>query len=415
MMKLRWQYLKTQIHRMLMRFPVLFLVTILLLGAICGLAWAQFTAGKDEEDFQSLARQKVSVAVVGDTSESYLGIGIYAVEHMDSSRFSVNFIDCTEEEARAMLEAEEVEAYLLIPEGFLDAVTTAENKPVTLVIGGNQGGIGVELVRELADMVSRVLTSSQTAIYTLVDVEANYGRNAYDSKDVTQINLRYFDVILSREEMYQKETVESVRTLSRIEYYACAGVVLFLLLWGLNGTLLLTKRDFSLPKLIRTRGVGAVSQVTAELFAYSLVLLLCLALCVGGLLFGLSKAGVSFSLPGPSESAPSFLLGLFPLVFSMAALQYFLCQLSDNPIVTLLVTLLVSLVLGYLSGCFYFLSYFPKEVQELQVYLPTGMQVNLLQSAFLEKDAAFCIKGLTGYTFLFWLCSVLIRGYRLKK
>ena len=414
-MKLRWYYLKTQLHRMLRRFPVLFLVTLLLLGALCGLAWAQYTAGKDEDDFESLSRQKVSVAIVGDTAESYLGIGIYAVEHMDSSRFSVSFIECTEEEARDMLEKETIEAYLLIPEGFLDSITTAENRPVTLVIGGNQGGIGVELVRELADMVSKVLTVSQGTIYAMVDVEAEYGRNAYAAKDVTQINLRYFDLILSREEMYGKEFIPAIRTLTRLEYYTCAGVVLFLLFWGLNGTLLLTRRDLSLAKLLKSRGLGAASQVTAELFSYALLLLLCVGLCMLIVLFGVQKAGLSFALPGPTERTMSFLLCLLPLVLSTAAFQYFLCQLSDNPIVTVLLTLLISLVLGYLSGCFYFLSYFPEEVQKLQVYLPTGMQVNLLQSTFLLKDASFPVKGLGIYTILFWVLSVLLRRYKLKK
>ena len=412
---MKWTYLKAQLHRMLRRFPAIFLVTLLMLAALVGLAWVQYMSGREDDDFESISRQKVSVAIVGDTSDDYLGIGIYAVEHMDSTRFTVNFIECPEDEARQLLEEEKIEAYLLVPEGFLDSVATAENIPVTLVLAGHEGGIGVELVRELAEMISRILTSSQTNIYAMQDTEVIHGRDPYYYDDVASINLQYFDLILSREEMYNKETVEAVRTLSRLEYYLCSAVVLFLLLWGLNGTLLLTKSDMALPKLLQTRRLGAAWQVTLEWIAYSLLLLLTLTIIIGGAAFGLQKAGVSFALPGPTDGTMSFLLAILPIVFSTAMLQYFLCQLSDSPIVSLLLILLTSLILGYLSGCFYFLSYFPEEIQNLAIYLPTGMQLALLQNSILEKSQVFALKGLALYTALLWLASVLLRRFRLKK
>ena len=412
---MKWTYLKAQLHRMLRRFPAIFLVTLLMLAALVGLAWVQYMSGREDDDFESISRQKVSVAIVGDTSDDYLGIGIYAVEHMDSTRFTVNFIECPEDEARQLLEEEKIEAYLLVPEGFLDSVATAENIPVTLVLAGHEGGIGVELVRELAEMISRILTSSQTNIYAMQDTEVIHGRDPYYYDDVASINLQYFDLILSREEMYNKETVEAVRTLSRLEYYLCSAVVLFLLLWGLNGTLLLTKSDMALPKLLQTRRLGAAWQVTLEWIAYSLLLLLTLSIIIGGAAFGLQKAGVSFALPGPTDGTMSFLLAILPIVFSTAMLQYFLCQLSDSPIVSLLLILLTSLILGYLSGCFYFLSYFPEEIQNLAIYLPTGMQLALLQNSILEKSQVFALKGLALYTALLWLASVLLRRFRLKK
>ena len=414
-MKMPWIYLKAQLHRMLRRFPVIFLVTLLMLAGLVGLAWVQFESGREDDEFESVARQKVSVAIVGDTSESYLGIGIYAVEHMDSTRFTVNFIECSEPEARKMLQEEKIEAFLLVPEGFLDSISSAENKPITLVIGGNQGGIGTELVRELADMISRVLTSSQTTIYAMRDTETALGKTENQSRDVANINLQYFDLILAREEMYRKETVEAIPQLNRMEYYLCAAVVLFLLLWGMNGTLLLTSRDLSLPKVLKSRRLGPVWQVTLESFSYSLLLLLTLSLTVFLLLFGVRKAGLDFALPGPAEENLSFLLAMLPIVFSTAQLQYLLCQLSDSPIVNLLMMLIVSLVLGYLSGCFYFLSYFPEEIQRLAGYLPTGMQLQLLQNSILHLPQKAQLSGLGLYTGIFWLCSCLIRGHKLKK
>ena len=89
---MKWTYLKAQLHRMMRRFPAIFLVTLLMLAALVGLAWVQYMSGREDDDFESISRQKVSVAIVGDTSDDYLGIGIYAVEHMDSTRFTVNFI-----------------------------------------------------------------------------------------------------------------------------------------------------------------------------------------------------------------------------------------------------------------------------------------------------------------------------------
>ena len=79
-------YMRLQLKRMGKVFPAVFLVTVLLSVGICLLVWMQLSVDSQDEK-----RQKIVLGVVGDTRDSYLGFGIYALEHLDSSRFTISF------------------------------------------------------------------------------------------------------------------------------------------------------------------------------------------------------------------------------------------------------------------------------------------------------------------------------------
>ena len=66
--------------------------------------------------------QKYSIGVVGDTDETYLGFGINAVQTLDSTRFVIEFLPMTQEEAREKFLAGEITTYVTIEDGFVDSL-----------------------------------------------------------------------------------------------------------------------------------------------------------------------------------------------------------------------------------------------------------------------------------------------------
>ena len=132
-------YMRLQLKRMGKVFPAVFLVTVLLSVGIGLLVWMQLSAGRQDDN-----RQKIVLGIVGDTRDSYLGFGIYALEHLDSSRFTISFSELTEEEAAIQLESGKISGYIRIPDGFLDSIVSGRNMPVTFVRGGAQSGIGTQ-------------------------------------------------------------------------------------------------------------------------------------------------------------------------------------------------------------------------------------------------------------------------------
>ena len=84
-------YFLSQLKRIKRVLPAIMIMTLLLVGCILLIA-----GGMLQSDSSSEKKQKVQVGLVGDISGSYLGFGITALQHLDSSRFAIEFIEMEE-------------------------------------------------------------------------------------------------------------------------------------------------------------------------------------------------------------------------------------------------------------------------------------------------------------------------------
>lgn len=403
-------YLKLQLKRVGKVFPVIFFMTLLLGAGLSLLVWMQFKLNREDA-----GKQKISLGIVGDTEDSYLGFGIYALENIDSSRYTITFVRLEEKEASAQLEKGKISAYIRIPEGFVDSVVSGENMPVEFVSGASQGGIGTELLRELADAVSVLITESQTGIYSMQELYLDYKALETIYEDTDKLNLRYFDVILSRENMYRMVTENERNVCSAAGYYLCAVILVFLMIWGMNGGALLVKNDMSLGKVLSAGGLNVWAQTSGEFAGY-----VCLMAgnSLGIVLVLVGAAGYfRFSLPEAKELGDMirFSLGIWPVLLCTASMQFLLYNLVTGLTEGLLLNFVGTVGLGYLSGCFYPISYFPEGVRRLASFLPTGIGMKYLESYLLGQSAAdMCLKLLL-YTAVFFVLAVWIRKRKLER
>ena len=96
-------------------------------------------------------QKKYQIGIVGNIEDSYLGFGIFAVQTLDDSRFMVDFIPMTEEEAQKAFRKAALAAYVIIPDEFLASVISGANDtPITYVASEGQKGIAGYLMDELA-------------------------------------------------------------------------------------------------------------------------------------------------------------------------------------------------------------------------------------------------------------------------
>ena len=91
------KYLRLQIKRAFKIYPSILIITLLTLANIV------LTTTVILHQNSNKGQTKIQLGIVGDTSESYLGIGINALQSFDSSRFSINFIEMDEETAKKSL------------------------------------------------------------------------------------------------------------------------------------------------------------------------------------------------------------------------------------------------------------------------------------------------------------------------
>ena len=65
-------------------------------------------------------QQLFKIAISGDTDSEYIGLGLTAVQTIDDTRITIEFLELKEEEAKAALKSGNISAYVVLPENFID-------------------------------------------------------------------------------------------------------------------------------------------------------------------------------------------------------------------------------------------------------------------------------------------------------
>ena len=404
------RYFLLQIKKVCKALPFL-LITTLALTAILGLLALAQTKGVQADE----GRQKIRLGIVGDSEDAFVQSGISLLQEMDSSRFTCTIEEMTESEARQALENQKINGYLIIPEDFVRSVMSGENEKVTFVTGTAQYGLGTMLARELADAVSTLLTETQSGIYAFIRFARQEGATAPLDEQILQMNFRYFDVVLPRADIYNVDTPDSTSFLSVQGYYFCSVLLLFFLFFGTASCYLFIRREDSLGRMLAVQGRGALSQALAEYGACCVLTgLSYLALAV--ILLAVS-AGTGITLPELEGKGPAgyitVLLAMALLIPVVSALQYFLTQLVHSLAGGVLLSFCCVAGMGYLSGCFYPLSFFPPSIQKISAWTPTGLLMEYLQRILTGDGAGMIPVLLMLWILLFAGASAGVKKFRL--
>lgn len=404
------RYFLLQIKKVCKALPFL-LITTLALTAILGLLALAQTKGVQADE----GRQKIRLGIVGDSEDAFVQSGISLLQEMDSSRFTCTIEEMTESEARQALENQKINGYLIIPEDFVRSVMSGENEKVTFVTGTAQYGLGTMLARELADAVSTLLTETQSGIYAFTRFARQEGATASLDEQILQMNFRYFDVVLPRADIYNVDTPDSTSFLSVQGYYFCSVLLLFFLFFGTASCYLFIRREDSLGRMLAVQGRGALSQALAEYGACCVLTgLSYLALAV--ILLAVS-AGTGITLPELEGKGPAgyitVLLAMALLIPVVSALQYFLTQLVHSLAGGVLLSFCCVAGMGYLSGCFYPLSFFPPSIQKISAWMPAGLLMEYMQRILTGDGAGMIPVLLMLWILLFAGASAGVKKFRL--
>lgn len=399
-------YLLAQMKRVKKALPAVLIMTLLLTGCIALISKVMLIA-----DSSSEKKQKVQIGLVGDISGSYLGFGISALQHLDSSRFAIEFIEMEEEEARDRLNHGTLSAFVIVPEGFVEAAVRGENMPLTYVSTSGSLRLGSMIMNELVNTISSLLTESQNAIYGMQNYLVNNGMSDIYWQATDELYLRFLDFILGRTTVYELELTGLSGNLSMIGYYLCGFTVLFLLLWGIAGSPLYIKKDHALPALLSSKGQNTLSQMAGEFVAYFVLMATSFLLVI--VLVAIAMGLTGFTLPEWEREGIGILFGFYvkmlPVAAVICAMQLLLFELTSDMVSGILLQFLCALSLGYLSGCFYPISFFPESIQIVQPLLPTGVAVNYGGNLLMEESTAIEMVLLLGYLVLFLVLATAVR------
>ncbi|MBQ3100726.1 MAG: ABC transporter permease [Clostridia bacterium] len=403
-------YFRLQLKRSMKLFPCVLCVSAVLTAALAILLIGTVASNND-----SIEKKKFNIGIVGDTSESYLGLGIAAVETLDSSNMAINFKEMTADDAEKSLEEGSLNAYVVIPEGFVEAAVHGDIKKITFVTTPGAVGFTTILKNEIATLISELLVHSQKGVYAVGDLMKDNGlKGRSDTMDA--MATEYFALILKRADLYRTDIAGVSDSLSLGGYLLCGLPIFFLLMWGISCCFLFAKKNNALSRILSAKGSKNIVQISAEYLAYFLLMLVAVLIIL---------LPVFSVLPSFSEFIPefadrdfgfalSFILRLIPCIAVISALQFFICEAVNSMITGALAQFVSAIVLSYLGGCIYPIGFFPDVIAKLSNYTPGGAARSYMTSFIAGKDTSAALLVMAVWFVVFFTAAAAIRAMKIR-
>ena len=364
------------------------LFNFLTIAGICGIFALKI-------ETTSKSQSRIGVGIVGSIENRYMKLGVEMLNNMDASRFSIKFINMDETAAKKSLKAGEIIGYFKIDKDFIEALEKGENRPVEYISSG--AGMISALSKEVASVFSTLLVNSERAIYAtdnyLIDHPQVYNRERAN----TEFNIELLKNVMSRGRIYDVKSIDTVSGLSDADNYICGMSVLFMMLTGLGLGGLLSEKNESLLRVLKSRGLSYSDSLIADMFVISLYIILTVLIFTGGM------ALTGAILPGNHNFVNLFeyCKDIVFLSVMFASMHLFIYEIIYKRVVAVLAELLLSISLGYIGGCIYPISFFPDIIRKLSIFLPSGAGIQVLSDGMGYSVDIFCFIIILLYSILF--------------
>ncbi len=385
------KYLYLQLKRLLRILLPALLVAAILFGCLA-LAYQAVVSMTDETQEQA----RIKMGVVGTAGDTFLEMGMLALKTMDSSRFSIEFVTMEESEAETAMRRGEIVAFVVIPEGFVDAAMYGEILPLKYVSTAGSVGLVSILKDEITKMVEGIVIDTQKGIFGTGSAMRQEGLSSGAAEN--DITFKYLDFIFSRSKMYSVSKLGNAEDIGLEEYLLSGFCVVLLMLVCLVFAPAMVRADMALARVLAANRRAVLKQTLCDFAVYLIgivcvvaVLMIC-AVCTGWV-----------------ELSGAVLLQWFPVIIAVAALSFLLYELATNLISGVLLQFFTLLSLCFISGCFYPVTFFPDSVQTLAAYLPTGIARSQLAQSFAGDVQPGAALMLMGYGTVFFLLAFAVR------
>ena len=403
------KYFKLRLKKTMHHYPAILAINIILV--ICIALGCILIINKNAT---SESKQKLKIGIVGDLTDTYLDIGITAIQNMDTSNLSIEFVNqSSEAEAKTNIKNGRISGYIRIPEGFVDAVMDMDNIPVSYVTNNAPNGFGSILMNEVAKSISDIVTHTQKGIYGMQEFERKYNTEQTMRELTDKLNYIYILSVLNRTNSFEAEYIGIGDGLSMGGYFACGGIMIFLMLWGISCSSLLLKKDRSLEKLLISRGQSVHTQVMSEFLSFFLITFV--TFVIFSLLAGI---GLQFFKSGIRELDNAFffdfifyVVKIIPVLLMVTSLQFLFYELVSGTVGVVLLQFVYAIGTGYICGCLYPSYYFPESVQRIASLLPTGVGVTYMRQTMSSSLSLNVTLGTILYTALFMGLIIVFRNY----
>lgn len=353
------------------------------------------------------AQTKFKIAMVGQSEDTFLDLAIQAVEAFDSSRFSIELLRMQEEEAAAALARGEIPAYVVIPEGFIEAALHGQVLTLDFVSTSGAAGLVSLFKDELTRVVEDIVIACQKGMFGVTQALTENGGEALADQFVHDISIQYVEFVFTRSDTYTVRELGIGDSLKLEGYLLCGFSVLLLLLMALPFAPLFVRRQCALEQVLSAKRCGAFAQTICEFAGFLLSECIVLMIALGAI--------GAFSGAWEQLMDIQSLWRIFTVVLWVCALSVLLYEISTDIVSGVLLHFFASLSLCFVCGCLYPVHFFPETVQRIARWLPASHARACLASCVTGVDAATELWVLWSCSVAALIIAVLVRRHRIVR
>ena len=230
--------------------------------------------------------QKVNIGIAIPEGESISRLATQYISSMDSVRSVCDFYYLDEQESVEQLKQGTLQAVVLLPEGFYHDVQVGINPPAQIYFP-KDAAQNTQVFEELVTAGVSFLQTAEAGVYAALDTASYYGVELQGAGLGDTIAYLFAHQMLKRDSVYSARMLSTMGNLSVAEYYYAAGLVILLMMCGIQFGFLYGKRNRSVEDKLKIRGVGSIRQSVVK------ILVMTEFLYVTGLLYYFAGIGVA--------------------------------------------------------------------------------------------------------------------------
>lgn len=403
-----FRYFLLQLKRVCRLLPYVALAAVVLFGGLFLVLNSIVQSFSSEE-----ANTKLRIGIVGEAENTYLEMGIAALRSVDSARYAIEVVEMRESEARTALEDGIIEAYVVIPEGFVDAALDGRVMTINYVSTVGARGLLSMFKDEVTKVIADVVLACQRGMYGIEGAYESINASGY-GKHMNRLSVSYVELVLLRSKTYSTQEF-GFRDQLGLEGYLFSGIcVLFFALSVLPFGQLLIKRDLSLNRLLASRRCGSVLQTLIEHLAFLLGFVMVMLLTFILVAFGVEalKIDLRWLMGGVRWST---IWNLLPALIMIASFGFMLYSFLDNIVSGTLLQFFATIAMCFIGGCMYPISFFPDSARRLAQYLPHSLARDSVSDFLIGQVTIRTALLLIVYAIIFVSVAVACFSLRVRK
>lgn len=341
--------------------------------------------------------QKVNIGIAIPEGESISRLATQYISSMDSVRSVCDFYYLDEQEAVEQLKQGTLQAVVLLPEGFYHDVQVGINPPAQIYFP-KDAAQNTQVFEELVTAGVSFLQTAEAGVYAALDTASYYGVELQGAGLGDTIAYLFAHQMLKRDSVYSARMLSTMGNLSVAEYYYAAGLVILLMMCGIQFGFLYGKRNRSVEDKLKIRGVGSIRQSVVK------ILVMTEFLYVTGLLYYFAGIGVA----GWTKTYFVFYQGttwyaLLLLCLGIAIYFHVLYELSGSSSQAAVFVFAVNVITIIGAGVLIPEAYLGKEIAGISHFLPMKYW-NVYAAGMLEGELSK--EAVTGTVFFLFVGMV---------